>query len=162
MQAESLKQLYYDQLRDLYDAEKRITKALATMHKSASAPQLKAAFQKHLGETEHQVQRLEQIFQSAGESPSGKTCKATQGLIAEGEESMQTYTDPAVLDASLIADAQRVEHYEIAGYGTVIAYAKLLGENQALELLSQTLQEEKATDQSLTTLAESLVNLQAV
>jgi len=161
MQAESLKQLFYDQLRDLYDAERRITAALPKMEQAASDPQLKAAFRKHLMETQQQVTRLEQVFQAGGQASTGKTCKATQGLIAETEESIQSYTDPAVLDAALIADAQRVEHYEIAGYGTVMAYAKLLGDQQALDLLQQTLQEEKATDASLSTLAESLVNLKA-
>ncbi len=161
MQSESLKQLYYDQLRDLYDAEKRIAVALPKMEQSASSPELKAAFRKHQGETQGQITRLEQIFEAGGQKAVGKTCKATQGLIAETEESIQTYTDAAVLDAALIADAQRVEHYEIAGYGTVMAYAKLLGDQAALGLLQQTLQEEKATDASLTTLAESLVNVQA-
>jgi len=161
MQAESLRQLFFDQLRDLYDAEKRIAAAMPKMEQVASDPKLKAAFRKHLGETQQQVTRLEQVFEAAGQKGTGKTCKATQGLIAETEESMGAYTDPAVLDAALIADAQRVEHYEIAGYGTVIAYAKLLGEDASMGLLQQTLQEEKATDSSLTTLAEALVNVKA-
>jgi len=162
MKAESLKQLFHDQLRDLYDAETRITMALPKMEQAATNPQLKAAFQKHLGETQQQVQRLEQVFQSIGEAPTGKTCKAMQGLVAEGDETLTEYDDPSVTDAALIAAAQRVEHYEIAGYGTVMAYAKILGDQNALGLLQQTLAEEKKTDESLTTLAESMVNLQAV
>ncbi len=161
MKAESLTLLFYDQLRDLHDAEKRIAAALPKMEQAASNPQLKAAFRKHLGETQLQITRLEQIFEAAGQKGTGKTCKATQGLIAETEESIATYTDPTVLDAALIADAQRVEHYEIAGYGTVMAYAKQLDNDHALGLLQQTLQEEKLTDQSLTVLAEALVNVQA-
>ena len=161
MEAESLEKLYYDQLRDLYDAEKRIAAALPKMEKAATDPKLKAAFKKHLGETQGQVKRLEEIFQEAGEKPTGKTCKATQGLVAETEESIEEYKDDAVLDAALIADAQRVEHYEIAGYGSVMAYAKILGEKGALALLKETIEEEKATDKALTDLAESLINIKA-
>ncbi len=160
MLAESLKKPYFDQPRDLY-AEQRIAAALPKMEKSASDQKLKAAFQKHLGETQEQARRIEQICKAAGEKPTGKTCQATKGLIAETEESIGESKDPAVLDAALISGAQRVEHYEIAGHGTVISHAKLPGEDRALALLQQSLQEEKATDTSLTTLAESLVNVKA-
>ena len=158
MQLDNLKQLFHDQLRDLYDAENRLVKALPKMAEAASNPTLKADFQEHLEQTKNHVTRLEQIFQTCGESPSGKTCQAMKGLVAEGEETIDQKADPAVKDAGLIAAAQRVEHYEIAGYGTVMAYAKVLKEQNALNLLKQTLEEEKATDEKLTTLAETVIN----
>ncbi len=161
MKLESLRDLLVEQLQDLYDAEQRITKALPKMAKAATSPALKAAFEKHLRETEGQVKRLEQVFEALGETAKTKTCKAMQGLIAEGEETMSENAEPEVLDAALIAAAQRVEHYEMAGYGTVRSYAKLLKEDAIVGLLEQTLQEEKATDEALTTLAESSINVEA-
>lgn len=162
MKLESLRDLLVDQLCDLYDAENRITKALPKMAKAATSPELKAAFEKHLAETENQVSRLEQVFEALGETPKKKTCLAMKGLIEEGEETVKENAEPEVKDASLIAAAQRVEHYEIAGYGTVCTYAKLLKEKGALKLLQETMAEEVATDKSLTMLAESSINLQAV
>ena len=162
MKIENLKQLFHDQLRDLYDAENRLVEALPKMAKAAHNAELKAGFEEHLKQTEGHVERLEKIFEMCKESPKGKTCKAMKGLIAEGEEAIDEKAEPAVKDAALIAAAQRVEHYEMAGYGTVIAYAKLLKETSAMKLLKQTLEEEKATDEKLTDLAESTVNLQAV
>ncbi len=162
MKLESLRDLLVEQLQDLYDAESRITKALPKMAKAATSPALKAAFEKHLRETEGQVKRLEQVFEALGETAKTKTCKAMQGLIAEGEETISENAEPEVRDAALIASAQRVEHYEMAGYGTVRSYAKLLKEDACARLLEQTLEEEKATDEALTTLAESTINVEAV
>lgn len=162
MKLESLRDLLVEQLKDLYDAEQRITKALPKMADTATAPALKAAFKKHLAETEGQVKRLEQVFEHLGEKAQTKTCKAMQGLIAEGEETIKEDAEPEVKDAALIASAQRVEHYEIAGYGTVLAYAKLLKQPAVASLLEQTLAEEKATDQALTDLAETSINVDAV
>ncbi len=162
MKVDSLKKLYHDQLRDLYDAENRLVKALPKMAKAASNAELKQGFEEHLEQTKVHVERLEQIFEACEEKPTGKTCKAMQGLIAEGEETMKEDATPEVMDAALIAAAQRVEHYEMAGYGSVMAYAKILKEKDALKLLKQTLNEEKQTDEKLTDLAESVVNLEAV
>ncbi len=161
MELDSLKKLYVEELKDLYSAEKQILKALPKMAKAASATPLKEAFKAHLEETKGQVERLDQIFQALGTNPKGKKCKAMEGLVEEGKELMEEDADPAVLDAGLIAAAQRVEHYEIAGYGCVRTYAKLLGENQAMRLLQETLDEEGATDKKLTQLAESLINIEA-
>ena len=161
MKIDSLQKLFVEELRDLYSAENQITKALPKMMKKATSPQLKAAFEKHLKETEGQVARLEQIFESLGEKPKGKTCKAMEGLVEEGSELMHENIEPAVLDAGLIAAAQRVEHYEMAGYGTVRAYAKLLKEPAVVSLLEQTLEEEKATDEALSDLAERSINVEA-
>jgi len=161
MKLESLRDLLVEQLQDLYDAENRITKALPKMAKAATSPALKAAFEKHLRETEGQVKRLEQVFEALGQTAKTKTCKAMQGLIAEGEETIDENAEPEVRDAALIASAQRVEHYEMAGYGTVRSYAKLLKEDSCARLLEQTLEEEKATDEALTTLAESTINVEA-
>ena len=161
MKLESLRDLLVEQLQDLYDAENRITKALPKMAKAATSPALKAAFEKHLRETEGQVKRLEQVFEALGETAKTKTCKAMQGLIAEGEETIAENAEPEVRDAALIASAQRVEHYEMAGYGTVRSYAKLLKEDTCARLLEQTLEEEKATDEALTELAESTINVEA-
>lgn len=162
MKLESLRDLLVEQLQDLYDAEHRITKALPKMAKAATSPELKAAFEKHLKETEGQVERLDLVFEHLGEKAKKKACKAMQGLIEEGEETIKEEADPEVKDAALIAAAQRVEHYEMAGYGTVMAYAKLLDEKAVLKLLKETLAEEKATDESLSELAESTINVEAV
>lgn len=162
MKLESLRDLLIAQLQDLYDAEQRITKALPKLAKAATSPELKAAFEKHLAETEGQVGRLEQAFEALGEKAKKKTCLAIKGLIEEGEEMIKEDAEPEVKDAALIAAAQRVEHYEIAGYGTLCTYAKLLKEKEVLKLLKETMAEEVATDESLTELAESTINLQAV
>jgi ferritin-like metal-binding protein YciE len=162
MKLDSLKKLYIEELRDLYSAENQILKALPKMAKAASSPQLQAAFNEHLEQTKTQVQRLETIFEKLDESPKGKTCKAMEGLVEEGQELMSEKAEPEVLDAGLIAAAQRVEHYEIAGYGTVRTYAQLLKETQAAKLLQETLDEEGETDKKLTQLAESMINLEAV
>ena len=161
MKLESLRDLLVEQLQDLYDAEQRITKALPKMAKAATSPKLKTAFQKHLTETEGQVKRLEQAFEALGEKAKKKTCKAMQGLIEEGEETIKEDAEPEVKDAALIAAAQRVEHYEMAAYGTVSAYAKLLNEKAVLKLLRATFAEEKATDEALTELAETTINVEA-
>ena len=162
MKLESLRDLLVEQLQDLYDAENRITKALPKMAKAATSPELKAAFEKHLAETEGQVTRLEQVFEALGEKAKKKTCQAIKGLIEEGEETIKEDAEPEVKDAALIAAAQRVEHYEMAGYGTVCTYAKLLKEKDVLKLLKETMAEEVATDEALSELAESTINLQAV
>ncbi|HMQ31193.1 MAG TPA: ferritin-like domain-containing protein [Chloroflexaceae bacterium] len=161
MQLKTLRDLYIEQLKDLYSAETQLVKALPKMEKAASTPELKQAFQSHLSETERQVQRLEQIFQGLGEKPGGHTCKGMQGLIAEGEEMIKMKGDADAIDAGLIAAAQRVEHYEIAGYGCVRTYADQLGEQQGAKLLQQTLDEEGKTDKLLTQIAERVVNVKA-
>ena len=162
MKIDSLQKLFVEELRDLYSAEKQILKALPKMTKAATAPKLKAAFEGHLEETKGQVERLEKIFEGLGKSPKGKTCKAMEGLVEEGSELMKEDIEPEVLDAGLIAAAQRVEHYEMAGYGTVRSYARLLKNEEAADLLEETLEEEAATDAKLSELAESSINLQAV
>jgi len=161
MKLKTLKDLYVEELRDLYSAENQIIKALPKMAKAASSPELKAAFEQHLEQTRGQVDRLEQIFKTLGEKPTGKTCRAMEGLVEEGEELIKEKPDASVLDAGLISAAQRVEHYEIAGYGSVRTYAQTLGETDAAQLLQQTLDEEGQTDKKLTQLAESLINVQA-
>jgi len=161
MEMQDLEDLFVDQLRDLYNAEKQLVKALPKMAKKASDEELKQAFSTHLEETKGRVERLEQIFDQLGKRASGKTCKAMKGLVEEGQEAMEEDAEPEVLDAALIAAAQRVEHYEIAGYGTVRAYAKLLGNSEAAKLLQQTLDEEGETDKKLTKLAESTINVEA-
>jgi ferritin-like metal-binding protein YciE len=162
MKLDSLQKLFVEELRDLYSAENQILKALPKMAKTASSPQLQAAFNEHLKQTEGHVNRLETIFKRLDKSPKGKTCKAMEGLVEEGSEMMSEKGEPAVIDAGLIAAAQRVEHYEIAGYGTVRTYARLLGDTEAERLLQQTLDEEGETDKKLTALAEGTINLQAV
>lgn len=157
----SLEDLFVEQLQDLYDAEHQITKALPKMAKAASSSQLQQAFQMHLQQTEQQIQRLEQVFESVGQKAKGKTCEAMKGLIKEGDELMSMDAAPEVLDAGLIAAAQRVEHYEMAGYGSVRTWAQQLSNQQAAQLLQQTLDEEGQTDHKLTKLAESMVNTKA-
>jgi ferritin-like metal-binding protein YciE len=157
----TLDDLFLDELRDIYSAEKQLTKALPKLAKAADAPDLKAAFETHLTETEGQIERIERVFELLGHTPRAKTCEAMQGLVAEGAEMAAEDGDPAVRDAGLIAGAQKVEHYEIAGYGCLITWAKRLGHGKVARLLEQTLAEEKATDEKLTTLAESLVNAEA-
>ena len=150
MRNETLQDLYLDQLRDLYSAETQLTVALPEMAQLASNPQLRAGFQEHLEQTRGHVARLEQLFGALGESPAGKTCAAMQGLIKEGREVAGENEPGAVLDAALIAAAQRVEHYEIAAYGTVVRFAEVLGLKDHTETLRATENEEKQTDEKLT------------
>ena len=159
MAAEGLKELYIDELKDLYSAENQLVKALTKIAKAATSEDLRAGFEEHLEQTKGHVQRLETIFQQLGESPKGKKCKGMEGLIEEGSEAIEEH-DGSVLDAALIGAAQRVEHYEIAGYGTVIAFAEELGESNHVSLLNETLEEEKETDEKLTELAGD-INAQA-
>lgn len=160
MEMESLKELFVDELKDLYSAENQILKALPKMIKKATSPDLKRGFAKHLKETEGHVERLEKIFQELDESPRGKKCKGMEGIIADGKELMEEDADPEVMDAGLIGAAQHVEHYEMAGYGCVRTYAELLGLNNIAKLLQKTLDEEKATDEKLTELAGN-INVEA-
>jgi len=162
MKVKNLHDLYVEELKDLYSAEKQLLKAIPKMAKAACSDELRKGFEEHLEQTEGQVARLEEIFEELGVSPRGKKCLAMEGLIAEGKEIMEEDMDENVLDAALIAAAQKVEHYEIAGYGTVCTFAKLLGEDRAAELLQETLDEEKETDVKLTELAETAVNVEAV
>jgi ferritin-like metal-binding protein YciE len=156
MELESLRDLYIEELNDLYSAENQLVKALPKMAKAATAKALKNGFQKHLKQTKEHVNRLEKIFDGLGVSPGSKTCQAMKGLIAEGEEVISEDAEPDVKDAALIAAAQRVEHYEIAGYGCVRTYAQLLGNKRAAQSLQKTLDEEGATDKTLTTLARKI------
>ncbi len=157
--AEELKELYIDELKDLYSAETQLVKALPKMAKAAKSEELRAGFEEHLEQTKGHVQRLETIFKSLGESPKGKKCNGMEGLIEEGSEAIEEYED-SILDAALIGAAQRVEHYEMAGYGTVIALAKVVGEDDHVSALEETLEEEKETDAKLTELSET-VNAEA-
>jgi ferritin-like metal-binding protein YciE len=157
----TLQDLFHDTLKDIYFAEKKILTALPKMAKAANADELRAAFEKHEGETEGQVERLEQVFKIMGETPKGKTCDAIMGLIEEGQEIMKEYKGMPALDAGLLAAAQAVEHYEISRYGTLKTWAEELGLNEAVKLLDATLNEEKKTDSSLTQLAEGMVNKHA-
>jgi ferritin-like metal-binding protein YciE len=157
----SLDDLFLQQLEDLYDAEKRLTQALPKMAEAASSGELKQAFQAHLHETEGHVRRLEKIFGMISHEPERETCAAMKGLIKEGEEMIDAHGDPVVRDAGLIAAAQRVEHYEMAGYGSVRAFAQQLGMTEAAQILQQTLNEEKEADSKLTTIAQTSVNAQA-
>jgi ferritin-like metal-binding protein YciE len=161
MKLESLHKLYVQQLRDLLDAEHQLTKALPKMVKGASSPTLKQAFTDHLAETNGHVQRLEQVFKSLDMAARGKKCVAMEGLVAEGDEMMKEDAEPEVMDAGLIAAAQRVEHYEIAAYGTVRAYADLLGYKDQARMLQQTLDEEGAADKKLSSIAEREINVDA-
>ena len=158
MTLDSLEKLFLEELRDVYNAEKQILRALPRMAKAANSPELERAFTNHLRETEGQVQRLEQVFKELDQSARGKTCKGMQGLLEEGKEVLEKKGEPAVIDAALIASAQRVEHYEIAAYGCLRTYAQLLGYSQAERLLQQTLAEEEAADKKLTNLGESGIN----
>jgi ferritin-like metal-binding protein YciE len=157
-----LEDLFLDQLKDIYYAEKKITKALPKMAKAAESDDLVAGFEKHLAETEGQVGRLEQVFELLGKPARGKTCPAIDGILEEGEEIIQDYKGAPALDAGLVAAAQAVEHYEIARYGTLIAWAEQLGMSEAVKLLKATLAEEEATDEALTQLGEGGVNEKAM
>jgi ferritin-like metal-binding protein YciE len=158
---ESFDDLFLHQLQDIYYAENQITKALPTMIEKATDAQLKKGFQTHLRETEGQIKRLDQVFKMLGKSPKGVDCPAIDGIIEEADEVAGEVADKNVLDAALIASAQAVEHYEMSRYGTLIAWAKLLGRDDAVKLLQQTLNEEEATDKKLTALAESKINARA-
>jgi ferritin-like metal-binding protein YciE len=160
MEMESLRDLFIDELKDLYSAENQILKALPKMIKKASSKELKSGFEQHLKETQTHVERLEKIFAELDESPRGKKCKGMEGVIADGKELMEEDAEPEVMDAGLIGAAQHVEHYEIAGYGCVRTYAELMGEDDIVNLLQQTLDEEKATDEKLTKLAQN-INVEA-
>jgi ferritin-like metal-binding protein YciE len=156
MKLSTLEDLLIDELKDLYDAEKRITKALPRLAKQASSEQLADGFRTHLEETKTHINRLEQIFEELGKPARGKHCDGIVGILDEGKEIMDKDADPAVKDAALIAAAQRVEHYEMAGYGCVRTWAELLGRDHIAQLLQQTLNEEKATDEKLTELARTI------
>ena len=158
MKLNSLRDLYIAELKDLYDAENRIIKALPKMAEASSSQDLRNAFEHHLKQTRIQAQRLEQIFEKLDQSPKGEKCKGMVGIIDEGEDLMDEDAPPAVRDAALIAAAQRVEHYEIAAYGTCRTYARRLGYEDQARLLNETLQEEGEADKKLTTLAESYIN----
>jgi ferritin-like metal-binding protein YciE len=161
MPENSLQELYVEQLRDLYSAENQLVKALPKMAKAAQSEALRKGFEQHLAQTKGHVDRLEQIFSAMDESPKGRKCAGMEGLVEEGEEVIREQSGSDALDSGLIASAQRVEHYEIAGYGTVRTFAELLGDDEAVNLLQQTLDEEKETDEKLTELAKQ-VNVQAM
>lgn len=160
MDLNSLRDLFIDELRDLYSAETQITEALPKLIEKASYPELKSALQEHLDVTRGQITRLETIFKGLNEKPEGETCKGMKGVIKEGDDMAGRDGSPSVIDAAIISAAQRVEHYEMAGYGTVRTYAELLGETEYANLLQETLDEEKEADESLTELART-INVQA-
>lgn len=161
MPVTSMDDLFLHTLKDIYHGEKQILRALPKMAKKASAPELRQAFEQHREETLGQVERLEQIFELLGKRARGEPCEAIEGLVEEGKEIMEEVQDPEVLDAGLIAAAQAVEHYEIARYGTLAAWAKQLGQKEIADLLAETLAEEKKTDQLLNKLAEGRINKRA-
>src|SRR5438045_155186 len=162
MKLDTLQKLYIDELRDLYNAENQLLKALPKMAKGASSEELKNALENNLGQTETYVERLEQIFGEIDQTPKGKTCRAMKGLIQEGSEILREDGEESVLDAGIIVAAQKVEHYEIAAYGSVRTFAKLLGQKKAAELLQTTLNEESEANELLNGLAESIVNPEAL
>jgi len=153
---ETLHDLFVHELRDLYDAENQLLKALPLMAEAASSAELKEAFQNHLRETKQQVRRLEQVFSGLDERPAGKSCKAMQGLVEEGKELLEEDADPEVMDAALIVAAQKIEHYEIASYGSVCTFGRVLGYDDATEILKETMAEEERTDKMLTEIAGQL------
>jgi Uncharacterized protein conserved in bacteria len=161
MKLDSLETAFVEELRDLYSAETQLVKVLPKMAKRANSEELKQAFEEHLGQTKEHVERLDEIFESLGKSGKGKTCKAMKGLIEEGSEILELDGDASVIDAAIIAAAQKVEHYEIASYGTVRTWAEMLDKNDAVDLLQQTLDEESDTDEKLTEIAESTINATA-
>ena len=158
MSLDSLEKLFIEELKDIYNAEKQLTRALPRMAKAAESPQLQQAFTNHLRETEGQIKRLERVFKEVGQPVRGKKCKGMEGLIEEGKEMMEEEGEPQVLDAALISAAQKVEHYEIASYGCLRTYAELLGFSEAVTLLQQNLEEEEAADKKLNALAEGGIN----
>jgi ferritin-like metal-binding protein YciE len=157
-----LHEAFLDEVADIHNAEQQLIKALPRLAKAAQSPELREAFESHLKETEEQAQRIEQAMESIGESLQRKKCKAMAGLLAEGKEMMDEYEDDSAIDAVLIAAAQKVEHYEIASYGTICAWAEQMGHTEALDLFKQNLEEEKAADEKLTQIAESVANSEAV
>lgn len=161
MADKDLNDLFYDTLRDIYYAERKILKSLPKMARAAQSPELKAAFEKHEAQTEGQIERLQQVFEIVGKAARGKTCDAIEGIIAEGEEIMETFNGTSALDAGLISSAQAVEHYEITRYGTLKRWAQVLGMDDAAKLLDETLQEESQTDDDLTGLADAQINAEA-
>ena len=161
MADKQLDDLFLDTIKDIYYAERQILKTLPKMAKAASSPELRAGFEQHHAETETHVERLERVFELLGKAPRGKTCDAILGIIEEGKEIMEDFKGTQALDAGLVSAAQAVEHYEIARYGTLKAWAQQLGLKDAVTLLDQTLAEEKATDEKLTALAEAQVNREA-
>jgi len=162
MKLKTLEDLFVHELQDIYSAEAQILKALPKMVKAAKSEHLRAAFQKHLEETKGQVERLNQVFDERAKPSKGVTCAGMQGLLSEGEELIDENAEPAVKDAGLIVAAQKVEHYEIAAYGSVCVFAEMLGKSNIKKLLKQNLAQEEATDKSLSELAESLVNYEAL
>lgn len=162
MASSTLHDAFIEELRDTYDAEKQLTKALPKLAKAAANPQLRQAFEAHLAETQQQIARLEQVFASIEEKPRGKHCDGIAGIIEEGKSVMEEDFDDQTMDACLIAAGQRVEHYEMAAYGTLVAWAQALGHTEAASLLEENLNEEKAADEKLTGLAEGGINQQAV
>lgn len=162
MKFETMEDLFLGQIQDLYDAEQRLVKALPGMAEAATSSELRQAFEKHLSETEGHVNRLEQIFTQMGKTPKATTCDAMKGLVKEGESIVDDIDESPLRDAGLIAAANRVEHYEIAAYGSARTFAQTLGLTNAVSLLAQTLQEEKMADQKLTQIAESMVNNEAL
>lgn len=161
-QENGLQELLVEELRDIYNAEGQLLKALPRMAKNAQSERLKEAFERHLEETEQQVERLERAFELLGEPVKGKKCQAMEGLIAEAKELLEEHSESPMLDAALICAAQKVEHYEIASYGTLCTWADLLGLDELSDLLKETLDEEKTTDETLTEIAESEINVEAV
>ena len=162
MVEKTLDNLFYDTLKDIYYAERKIQKSLPKMARAAQSPELKAAFEKHKGQTEGQIERLQQVFELIGKPARGKTCDAIEGILAEGDEIAEEYKGSPALDAGLLAAAQAVEHYEITRYGTLKRWALVLGLKDAAALLDETLQEESQTDEDLTTIADAAVNAEAL
>jgi ferritin-like metal-binding protein YciE len=162
MADKTLDTLFHDTLKDIYYAERKILKSLPKMVRAAQSPELKAAFEKHIGQTEGQIERLQQVFDIIGKPARGKTCEAIEGILAEGDEIAEEYKGTAALDAGLLAAAQAVEHYEITRYGTLKRWANVLGLKDAAKLLDETLQEESQTDEDLTTIADATVNADAM
>src|SRR5213079_2419988 len=162
MKLDTLEKLYISELRDLYSAENQLLKALPKMAKVVSSPELKDAFEKHLEQTKGHIERLEQLFEQLDESPKGKTCHGMKGLIEEGSEILEEDGEESVLDAGIIVAAQKVEHYEIASYGSVRTFAELLGQDKSAELLQTTLDEESEANETLNKLAEDIVNPEAL
>ena len=156
MSVSTIEELFIDELKDLYSAEKQITKSLPKMAKAATTPELKSAFETHLKETQGQIERLDRVFEILGKSPRGKTCNGMKGVLEEGAEVLEETEKGSIRDAALISAAQRVEHYEMAGYGCVREYAKLLGQKEIAQLLDETLAEEKAADSKLGQVAKQV------
>ena len=162
MAQKTLDTLFYDTLKDIYYAERKILRSLPKMARAAQSDTLKAAFEKHKEQTEGQIERLQQVFEIIGKAPRGKTCEAIDGIIGEGEEIIEEYKDTPALDAGLLAAAQAVEHYEITRYGTLKRWAGVLGLDEAVKLLDETLQEESRTDEDLTAIADAEINEEAL